>query len=68
MAGDSILAIDQGTTSTRAMIFDRNARAIAVAQQELPQIYPADGSSMIRRKSGARRWPYAAKRWPRFPM
>ena len=43
MAGDSILAIDQGTTSTRAMIFDRNARPIAVAQQELPQIYPADG-------------------------
>jgi glycerol kinase len=43
MAGDSILAIDQGTTSTRAMIFDRNARAIAVAQRELPQIYPADG-------------------------
>jgi glycerol kinase len=43
MAGDSILAIDQGTTSTRAMVFDRNARPIAVAQQELPQIYPADG-------------------------
>ena len=43
MAGDSVLAIDQGTTSTRAMVFDRNARPIAVAQQELPQIYPADG-------------------------
>ncbi len=43
MAGDSILAIDQGTTSTRAMVFDRNARPLAVAQQELPQIFPADG-------------------------
>jgi glycerol kinase len=43
MAGDSILAIDQGTTSTRAMVFDRDARPLAVAQQELPQIFPADG-------------------------
>jgi glycerol kinase len=43
MAGGSILAIDQGTTSTRAMIFDENGRALALAQQELPQIYPADG-------------------------
>jgi glycerol kinase len=43
MADDSVLAIDQGTTSTRAMVFDRNARALALAQQELPQIFPADG-------------------------
>jgi glycerol kinase len=43
MAGENILAIDQGTTSTRAMIFDRNARVLAMAQQELPQIFPADG-------------------------
>src|SRR5260221_162522 len=43
MAGDSILAIDQGTTSTRAMVFDRDARPLAVAQRELPQIFPADG-------------------------
>ncbi|MEA2780272.1 MAG: glycerol kinase [Rhodospirillaceae bacterium] len=43
MAGGSILAIDQGTTSTRAMVFDAAGRALALAQQELPQIYPADG-------------------------
>ena len=43
MAGGSILAIDQGTTSTRAMVFERAGRALAAAQRELPQIYPADG-------------------------
>jgi glycerol kinase len=43
MAGGSILAIDQGTTSTRAMVFDQNAKVLAVAQKELPQIFPADG-------------------------
>ncbi len=43
MPGGSILAIDQGTTSTRAMVFEPAGRALAVAQQELPQIYPADG-------------------------
>jgi glycerol kinase len=43
MAGGNILAIDQGTTSTRAMVFEPTGRALAVAQQELPQIYPADG-------------------------
>ena len=43
MTGGSILAIDQGTTSTRAMVFDDQARILARAQQELPQIYPADG-------------------------
>jgi glycerol kinase len=43
MPNGSILAIDQGTTSTRAMVFDDQARVLAVAQQELPQIFPADG-------------------------
>ncbi|MEX0697665.1 MAG: glycerol kinase GlpK [Dongiaceae bacterium] len=38
-----ILAIDQGTTSTRAMLFDEAGRPAARAQRELPQIYPADG-------------------------
>ena len=37
------MAIDQGTTSTRAILFDCKARVIAVAQQELPQHYPASG-------------------------
>jgi glycerol kinase len=37
------LAIDQGTTSTRAILFDSDAQAVAVAQRELPQHYPARG-------------------------
>ena len=40
---DHVLAIDQGTTSTRAILFDREARAVAVAQRELTQHYPARG-------------------------
>lgn len=38
-----LLVIDQGTTSTRAIIFDAVLRPIAVAQQEFPQIFPAPG-------------------------
>ncbi|MEK9751990.1 MAG: glycerol kinase GlpK [Rhodospirillaceae bacterium] len=38
-----ILAIDQGTTSTRAMVFDRAGHALAEARRELLQIYPGDG-------------------------
>jgi glycerol kinase len=38
-----ILAIDQGTTSSRAMVFDAQGRIVAAAQQELPQSYPAQG-------------------------
>jgi glycerol kinase len=38
-----VLAIDQGTTSTRAVLFDREGRACAIAQLPLTQIYPAPG-------------------------
>jgi glycerol kinase len=38
-----ILAIDQGTTSTRAILFDANARPAASHAIELRQIYPANG-------------------------
>ena len=38
-----VLAIDQGTTSTRAILFDREGRARATAQMPLTQIYPAPG-------------------------
>ncbi len=38
-----ILAIDQGTTSTRAMIFSAAGRCVVRAQRELKQIYPRDG-------------------------
>ncbi len=38
-----ILAIDQGTTSSRAIVFNGRCEIVAQAQQEFPQIYPADG-------------------------
>ncbi len=38
-----LLAIDQGTTSTRAILFDREGLPRGQAQRELPQIYPRDG-------------------------
>lgn len=38
-----ILAIDQGTTSSRAIVFDRAGQALAVAQREYPQFYPQEG-------------------------
>jgi glycerol kinase len=38
-----ILALDQGTTSSRAILFDRAGRVAAVAQQEFPQIFPRAG-------------------------
>ena len=38
-----ILAIDQGTTSSRAIVFDANGRSVAVAQQEFPQHFPNSG-------------------------
>ena len=41
--GKFILSIDQGTTSSRAIIFDRDARICAVSQQEFKQIYPKSG-------------------------
>lgn len=38
-----ILALDQGTTSSRAIIFDYKGEVMGVGQQELPQIYPKPG-------------------------
>jgi glycerol kinase len=38
-----ILAIDQGTTSTRAIVFDSAGQPVASAQKELPQIFPRPG-------------------------
>lgn len=43
MPNPTILAIDQGTTSSRAIIFDQNEKIIGVAQQEFRQIYPDNG-------------------------
>ena len=38
-----ILALDQGTTSSRALLFDRNRRALGMAQKPFRQIYPKPG-------------------------
>lgn len=38
-----ILALDQGTTSSRAILFDSNAQIIGVAQKEFTQIFPQPG-------------------------
>jgi len=35
-----LLALDQGTTSSRAIIFDQGGKVVAMAQQEFPQYYP----------------------------
>ena len=38
-----LLALDQGTSSSRAIVFDREGRGVAMAQRELAQIYPRPG-------------------------
>jgi glycerol kinase len=38
-----ILALDQGTTSSRAMLFDRAGSVVSVAQKEFPQLFPRPG-------------------------
>lgn len=38
-----ILALDQGTTSSRAIVFDHQGNIVAVAQEEFPQIFPQAG-------------------------
>ena len=43
MSQKYILALDQGTTSSRAILFDRQGRPTAVAQQEFEQLYPQPG-------------------------
>ncbi len=43
MKGKYLLAIDQGTSSSRAVIYDHDANVVASDQQEFPQIYPQPG-------------------------
>jgi glycerol kinase len=38
-----LIAIDQGTTSTRAIVFDAQLAPVASASEELRQIYPQPG-------------------------
>ena len=38
-----LLALDQGTSSSRSIVFDAEGRLVAMAQRELRQIYPQPG-------------------------
>ena len=38
-----ILALDQGTTSSRAILFDQKGQLVSTAQKEFMQIFPEDG-------------------------
>ncbi len=38
-----VLALDQGTTSSRAIIFDHAGQVVAIAQEEFPQYFPQSG-------------------------
>ena len=41
--GKYIISLDQGTTSSRAIIFDREQNIIGISQREITQIYPKEG-------------------------
>lgn len=41
--GKYILSLDQGTTSSRCILYDKKGNMVSVAQKEFKQIYPADG-------------------------
>ena len=43
MAKSFVLALDQGTTSSRAIVFDQSGRAVGSAQREFPQLFPSPG-------------------------
>ena len=43
MSKSFVLALDQGTTSSRAIVFDRSGHAVGAAQREFPQLFPSPG-------------------------
>ncbi|MGN7308972.1 FGGY family carbohydrate kinase, partial [Bacillus subtilis] len=43
MYGKYILALDQGTTSSRAILFNQSGEIVHIAQQEFPQYFPKPG-------------------------
>ena len=51
--GTYLLSLDQGTTSSRAILFDREQNILGVAQKEFTQFYPGRGGwSMTPWRSG----------------
>ena len=43
MSSKVLIALDQGTTSSRAVVFDLEGHILAVASEEFPQIFPQPG-------------------------
>ncbi|MBR2995259.1 MAG: glycerol kinase GlpK [Lachnospiraceae bacterium] len=43
MAAKYVMALDQGTTSSRTILFERSGKIVSVAQREFPQYYPQPG-------------------------
>jgi glycerol kinase len=43
MSPQYILSLDQGTTSSRAILFDKDGKQVAVSQREFTQIFPKPG-------------------------
>ena len=43
MSNKYVLAIDQGTTSSRAILFSADCKPVGMAQKEFTQYFPADG-------------------------
>ena len=41
--GKYILSLDQGTTSSRAILFDREQNIVGISQKEFTQFYPKEG-------------------------
>ena len=67
-----VIALDQGTTSSRAVIFDEQAHVVAMKSYEFEQIYPQPGwvehdpaAILNTRTRCARRFASAVSRWRR---
>ncbi len=65
MAGDYVLAIDQGTTSSRAIVFNHDCATVGEAQQEFTQHYPQArvGRARRQRDLGRHPWRHAPGDW-----
>ncbi len=66
---DHVLAIDQGTTGSRAIVYDRRGRAVASAYEEFPQIFPQArlGRARPRGDLAERRTGRSRRSWPGSP-
>lgn len=61
-----LLALDQGTSSLRSIVFDADGRVVAMAQREIRQMFPQPArSSTIPTTSGRASLPPRARPWPR---